>query len=74
VQGARSKQIGHVGSSAAPHVRGARKLFPAEVTIDVDGEINPLLSDLDDKGLPDLISLSTTDLLPSQFCGRRFFG
>jgi len=53
-----------VGSSAAPHVRGARKLFPAEVTIDVDGEINPLLSDLDDKGLPDLISLSTTDLLP----------
>lgn len=63
-----------MGSSAAPHVRGARKLFPAEVTIDVDGEINPLLSDLDDKGLHDLISLSTTDLLPSQFCGRRFFG
>jgi hypothetical protein len=63
-----------VGSSAAPHVRGARKLLPAEVTIDVDGEINPLLSDLDDKGLPDLISLSITDLLPSQFCGRRFFG
>ena len=39
------------GSSAAPHVRGARRPVQAEITIDMDEDATRLLSDMDDKGL-----------------------
>lgn len=39
------------GSSAAPHVRGARRPVQAEITIDMNEDATRLLSDMDDKGL-----------------------